>query len=116
MYVCSADMSNAFYRMGIPEKLGDLFSLPPVRAKHVPGIKLSDALPDPNQILVPCLCVLPMGWSWSLHLCQKLIEGVVAEELGASRLVSDKGSCVCLCPDLPTFGAVYVDNYAIGGF
>ena len=72
------DIANAFYNMEIPDDLSDLFSLPSVPYGLLRQHGLGNVMNDGHSInyhdlLVPCLKVLPMGWSWSLHLCQAVL-------------------------------------------
>ncbi|CAK0886194.1 unnamed protein product, partial [Prorocentrum cordatum] len=64
LYIQGADLSDAFYHMGLPEELRGYFSFRPVRASAV-GLKLLGGKPLGRGALVtPRLAVLPMGWSW----------------------------------------------------
>ena len=65
--VASADIRNAFYVLGIPDDLAQMFTLPGIKCKHLrhfmPHLNYTD-----DTYVTPYLKVLPMGWSWSLHL------------------------------------------------
>ena len=57
-FMASGDVSNAFYRIGVPECLQDIFSLPCILAKHL-GVDFCTAeVFSPNDVLLPCLTVL----------------------------------------------------------
>ena len=64
---------------------------------------------------MPCMCVLPMGWSWSLHYCQLAVRNVVEQALGPSRIVEDRQGGIVLSRSLPIAGAAYEDNFAVFG-
>eukprot|EP00974_Lingulodinium_polyedra_P007993 761407-Lingulodinium_polyedra.AAC.1 len=72
MQMASADVSNAFYNMRVPDSLARLFRLPALRADlcgQAPGLPSGRAA---GAAVQPYLTVLPMGWSWALHFCQRL--------------------------------------------
>ena len=56
-----------------------------------------------------------MGWSWSLHLCQRAVSHVVEQVIASDRLILDRcaGQVIAHRDDLT--GAVYVDNFAVFG-
>eukprot|EP00974_Lingulodinium_polyedra_P008154 775574-Lingulodinium_polyedra.AAC.1 len=71
--------------MEIPEEMSARFRLPAIKA-HVLGLtELDGAAVDEGTFVTPCLTVLPMGWSWSLHYCQRVLSGVLEDILGADR-------------------------------
>eukprot|EP00959_Pyramimonas_sp_CCMP1952_P016365 346998-Pyramimonas_sp.AAC.1 len=68
---CSVgDIQNAFYAIAVPPELGSYFRLPPVRAGALGRPEVGGERPSAATLLTPVLSVLPMGWSWALHLCQ----------------------------------------------
>eukprot|EP00973_Karenia_brevis_P042406 5870172-Karenia_brevis.AAC.1 len=63
-----------------------------------------------DTFISPRLVVLPMGWSWALHLCQSIsTEAVLRSGFRSSQLILDKRPAV----DASTAVAigVYVDNF-----
>ena len=65
------DIADCFYQFRIPFALQRYFGLRPVRATdlgltHVGGHRL-----PLNALVLPCLAVLPMGFSWALHWTQE---------------------------------------------
>ena len=79
----SGDLSNAFYAMQVPEGLCEYFSLLPARA-GLAGVAHLDGVPvHESDWLLPELTILPMGWSWALHLCQCVSEAALARAYGA---------------------------------
>jgi hypothetical protein len=93
VHIGSGDVRNAFYGMAVPVSLSDQFSLPFVRASDVGISYIHNTDIHPNSILVPCLTVLPMGWSWSLHYCQSFVANIVKDCVSADRFFVDK-ACV----------------------
>eukprot|EP00973_Karenia_brevis_P091332 12406981-Karenia_brevis.AAC.1 len=63
---------------------------------------------SPSDILLPCLTVLPMGFSRALHLCQLCVAGV-------DNMVLDRSPGVALTSDTQVCGVAYVDNFGFGG-
>ena len=114
VYFSTGDIKDCFYHLGVPPGLEHWFSLPGIRAKFLPWCPEARNLPS-DTWMVPLLNVLPMGWSWSLHLAQRSHETVgVRSGLSPSLRLVDKHSGV----PLTTGGcrsAVYVDNFLIIG-
>ncbi|CAK0853843.1 unnamed protein product [Prorocentrum cordatum] len=109
------DIEAAFYRIGVPPGLDEMFVLP-----AVPVDALLEALPEVDigsrveGKVSPLLTVLPMGWSWSSYFCQApVVSQVVAAGTSASRIIQDR----CAVPDVSeTAGvAVHVDGVAAIG-
>eukprot|EP00971_Amphidinium_carterae_P288077 5718871-Amphidinium_carterae.1 len=115
LWVSTADISNCFYRMGVPDDLGRCFSLPTLAAHHIdPRIRAMYGLGENDRIL-PHLRVLPMGWSWSLHLCQNIVAGLMQKHFPPCRMIGDKREAVVLSRETKLCGASYVDNLAVFG-
>jgi len=86
IFFASGDVENCFYGMSVPIGLSDLFSLTPIAASLV-GVSSLDGSPiAPQDLLIPCLTVLPMGWNWSLHICQLIVSKVIGETCDRGRL------------------------------
>eukprot|EP00959_Pyramimonas_sp_CCMP1952_P093138 1949551-Pyramimonas_sp.AAC.1 len=81
------DVQNAFYAISVPPELGSCFRLPPVQAGQVGRPLVGGVRPSAAASLTPILTVLPMGWSWALHLCQLVTEeGLARGGPGADAL------------------------------
>eukprot|EP00959_Pyramimonas_sp_CCMP1952_P143835 3011347-Pyramimonas_sp.AAC.1 len=81
------DVQNAFCAISVPPELGPCFRLPPVRAGQVGRPLMGGVRSAAAALLAPILTVLPMGWSWALHLCQLVTEeGLARGGLGADAL------------------------------
>ena len=107
LFMATCDVSTAFYRMLIPESLRALFTLPHVEARF-----LGTAAGDKKGLLVPRLCVLPIGWSWSLRYCQLIVESFVKAEMGEDRAIKD-GETFTRISKGNDAGAAYVDNVLV---
>jgi hypothetical protein len=115
-YIGSGDLSNAFYTLSVPEELGRLFTLPSIKAKHL-GLRDVDGVPvKPDTQVLPFLTVLPMGWSWALHLCQMvIIHAIRSSGIDESRIIGHKRTAVQLSGHNDIAVAGYVDNFGIFG-
>ena len=77
-YMASGDIDNAFYRLRLPDGLSSYFRLPALDANLL-GITHLDGVPLARGARVqPCVCVLPMGWSHALALCQGVLRRAMA--------------------------------------
>lgn len=115
LYFSGGDIECAFYWLSVPSCARRFLTLPKVKAKFVNVESIDGMSISPNTYLTPQLEVLPMGWSWSLFLCQRVHE-VVAGKSGfdSSSAILDRhvpkpsGS-----HDVQH--AEYVDNFLIAG-
>lgn len=115
-FIGSGDLANAFYTLSVPDELGQMFTLPALKADRcgldeIDGVKLR-----PGTMVCPYLVVLPMGWSWALHLCQSVLLHSIRESgISDNWIISDKGSPVRLenHDDIACGG--YVDNFVVIG-
>ncbi|CAK0788308.1 unnamed protein product, partial [Prorocentrum cordatum] len=74
--VAAGDIDDAFYRLLMPEGLCRYFRLPPIDRRHLEARGIA-GLPDATRVQA-CLVVLPMGFSWALHLCQLALRTAVS--------------------------------------
>ena len=110
VFMGSADVKNAFYVLETPPELSRMFTLPKIKRKHV---KQCSSVPDGNldDYLIPSLRVLPMGWSWSLHLCQMFVSSQVHSVVPSSQQIIDKAPGRTLQNKDSVLCATYVDNF-----
>ena len=107
----SSDIADCFSHLGIPDWLSDWFSLPGIRGEHCPWAQVDGEAPKPGDWMVPCLTVLPMGWSWSLHFAQKAHEFRLSTAgLTSENRVVDRMSTRPLRTQHDVRHAAYVDN------
>ena len=74
LFVCSADLANAFYTLSMPMELRGLFGLRRVRASELGVKQVGGQSVHESDWIQPRLAVLPMGWSWALYWCQRIHE------------------------------------------
>ena len=112
-YFSQSDVADSFYRIRMPAGLSEMFVLPPVETKYL-------SLTDEQQATFgarcsPQLCVLPMGWSWALHFCQRVVEAAMRlAGCSVADAVTDRGpSQILLESDASSAKhAEYVDNFS----
>lgn len=104
--IASADVKNAFYFLEIPESLSQKFTSPRIKYSHIKHFHHILFIQD-NEYVLPSLKVLPMGWSWSLHFCQKFVSNVIAEVVGEDRVIVDRAAGVEIKKGGPCAGAAY---------
>ena len=115
-YIGSGDLSNAFYTLEVPAGLGEMFTMPHVEAGRM-GISSIDGHPvRPGTQLLPYLTVLPMGWSWALHICQMvLMNGIRVAGFDEQSIIGHQRSSVILRDRSDVAVAGYVDNFGLFG-
>ncbi|CAK0834874.1 unnamed protein product, partial [Prorocentrum cordatum] len=109
IFVGGADLSDAFYHMGLPKPLRKYFTFRPARAASVGRTEIGGRAVAAHEKVYPRLAVIPMGWSWALWMCQKIHERIM-EAAGSDPKfrITDK-TCP---PDLSQpCHTQYVDNY-----
>ena len=87
LYCGGSDIQDCFYAARISERLSDFFCL----TQDISYTEALDIFGDqhicmgPSGLVSPCITVLPMGFSWSFYLIQKLHEQSALRALGTSR-------------------------------
>ena len=67
-------------------------------------------------LLLPCLRVLPMGWSWSMYLAQAVTSNaLVCSGFDDETTILDKRASPRLSTASPVCAAGYVDNVGVFG-
>ena len=115
-FLGSGDLSNAFYTLSVPPELGKMFTLPCVKAGPLGISSLEGVSIKPDTQLLPYLTVLPMGWSWALHLCQMvLMNGIRESGIPETAIIGDKRMPVIVKGFSDIAVAGYVDNFGVFG-
>lgn len=112
LFVCSADLANAFYTLSMPLPLRKYFGLKRVRAGAVGVEEIGGTRVNPDQWISPRIAVLPMGWTWALYWCQKLHE-TIAERSGLSA--EERLQDFSPPPTNGFYHVQYVDNLHVFG-
>jgi len=114
IYLAQSDLDNAFYHLLLPPGLSEFFVLPPARAGDL-GLTELDGVPlSPDYRVSAEMIALPMGWSWALHICQKTLEGLIANS-GHAPLATLRDRSPSIPLDECNQVAPYVDNFAVMG-
>ena len=77
--VGGVDIADAFYNIQLLPELRGYFGLPSVRASRVDVTHAIEGKCKPNDLIVPVLKVVPMGWTHALWVCQSCHEVIVDE-------------------------------------
>ena len=96
--------------------VGKFFTLPPVPAEALPGPRIAGMGFSAGELVMPELQVLPMGWSWALHLCQcYLVSAIHGVGVSEGSVITDGRDGVLLGSPSDVGVAAYVDNYCVVG-
>lgn len=87
MYCGGSDIQDCFYAAQISQDLANFFCLFQDVHVHEAADIWGDDFPyaDYTGMLSPCVTVLPMGFSWSFYIIQKLHEQSALRSLGTDR-------------------------------
>lgn len=115
-YIGSGDLANAFYTLSVPDDLGRMFTLPAVRADRIGIDEVDGNTLRPGTMVCPYLIVLPMGWSWALHLCQSVMMHAISQSgFCSQQIISDKRAPVRISNSDDMACGGYVDNFVVIG-
>lgn len=111
MELGQTDIQDALCQLGLPVALRPFFGLGRVQARRVGAQRTADGVDvAPTAFVFPRLCVVAMGWTHALHLCQPVLEARADAVPGldaANRLVDRRRA-----PGLrPVAHAEYIDNF-----
>ena len=119
LHVGELDVADAFYRIALPEELGNHFVLPSVPVQHLTAAARRQLSAEEwlalGDVVSPCMLRLPMGWNWAVHSCQKCVEAAVLQGgLGDVDKLQDKQASRPLEAG-EIRHAEYVDNVVVLG-
>ena len=111
LWLSAQDIVDCFYQFDIPDELAEYFGLFPVEAGLVGVTELDGEPVSPRELIVPCICVLPMGMSWALHWAQQAHRELLsrANVSSAVQEIVDRRPPPPLDAALPAT-LIYVDN------
>lgn len=90
LYVAKVDLDNFYHRLSLPSWLRPFFALPPLPAREF-GENIARRF-GPNTLVYPCCTRLPMGWSHSVYLAQRIHEHLLdtrTQLRSEDRIVND---------------------------
>ena len=106
LYSGGFDLRDAFYQLGLPEFLRPYFCLPDCTASLCPLLAAAG-----YSTITPRFCVVPMGWTHALNVCQDLFTSVIKEALGpGTELLDDHRPSPSLSRPCVS---CYVDNFGV---
>ena len=115
-YIGSGDLANAFYTLAVPPELAQRFTLPRIKVDFLESDVLASSGLQPGSQALPYLTILPMGWSWALHFCQKvLMHAIESSGIVGRQIIGDKRTGVQLHGGSDIAVAGYVDNFGVIG-
>ena len=93
-----------------------MFALPAAKAGTLGLTSIDSVSIQSGTQVLPCLTVLPMGWSWALHLCQMvLMHGIKCADIPEDCIIGDKRLPVHVQDSEQIAVAGYVDNCGVFG-
>lgn len=105
LYSAKCDVSNFFHKLAIPESWSKWFGLPAVWSDEV-------GLSGPRHKVWPSCMTLPMGWSFSAFLAQRIHEAIIVRMgLGNMLITPDSHLRVDSGPRI----AIYIDDVSFLG-
>merc|ERR1711920_720304 len=97
--------------MKLPRGMEEYFVLPAVDSTFLLEAGLVDLPFGPGVMLAARVLVLPMGFTWALHLCQDVAAtGLLRSGVDPSSVVVDGQVGIALGPSRPVTAGAYVDN------
>ena len=114
--MAQGDVEVCFYQYELPVHLRGFFALPSIRAKFLPWVlRRRLGAFDDEELIDFWSRVVPMGWSWAVHIVQLIHLDIFKKHVGGINVwMADKKEAVTLTDD--KFVAIlYIDNFAVLG-
>ncbi|CAK0874266.1 unnamed protein product, partial [Prorocentrum cordatum] len=109
---CSGDVEVCFYQCKLPAWARRYFTLPAIKSQYLPAAMRGQlGLAQGASELKFRFRVVPMGWSWAVHLIQQVHLYVMERALQSGRWVLDKRPGVDLRQE--DAKVLYIDNIAV---
>lgn len=113
VFVSGGDVEDAFYNLGLGN-LSSWFGLKSLDAESCGATHVDGRPVGKGEEVTPVLTALPMGFSWSLHLCQCAVEEVLKRALpGVEQIVDGRPAPVL--DDSTVAWLAYVDSLCLFG-
>ena len=101
-FVATADLECAFYHMKLPNGMEEYFSLPAIDSTLLLEAGLEELPFGPGVMVAARVRVLPMGFTWALHLCQDVAGACLLRSgVDPSNIIVDGQAGVALGPSRP---------------
>ncbi|CAK0863616.1 unnamed protein product, partial [Prorocentrum cordatum] len=113
-HFAQGDIQCAFYHLRLPAGMESLFSLPPVNNIFVGLASVNGVRLGINDCAQPLVTVVPMGWSWALHLRQSALTRALSDVgFGRDDVILDGGCPRPLVAEKDAVCAGYVGNFCV---
>ncbi|CAK0811879.1 unnamed protein product, partial [Prorocentrum cordatum] len=113
-HFAQGDIQCAFYHLRLPAGMESLFSLPPMNNRFVGPKSVNGVRLGINDCVQPLVTVVPMGWSWALHLCQSALTRALSDVgFGRDDMILDGGCPRPLVAEKDAVCAGCVDNFCV---
>ncbi|CAK0852117.1 unnamed protein product [Prorocentrum cordatum] len=112
--VASGDVECCFYQYELPSWARAFFGLPAVQASFLDSAarqRLGGS--DPSEMTHFVARVVPMGWSWAVHLTQEAHAHVLSTISPDAPWIADKVPTPALGTQCSTAKMLYIDNVAV---
>ena len=111
LHQSGADIRDFFYRISLPAELRRFFGLRGIDPKLLNHPAARPFVDAGVSFVFPRLCVVPMGWSWAVHLTQVIHEAIFSEDdvLKRVKLLLSRSPSTQL-QESDVGGIVYVDD------
>ena len=117
LFFAQEDVKDFFYRLRIPQALGEYFCLPlvdPILLKEQIGYiphEMQNIIDQSTAPIYPYLRVLPMGFSWAFHLAHESHSHLARQTLPSAGILVDRKTAPVLGGGGPGTGMlIYADN------
>ncbi|CAK0803561.1 unnamed protein product [Prorocentrum cordatum] len=91
--VASGDVECCFYQYELPSWARAFFGLPAVQARFLdPAARQQLGVSDPSEMIHFVARVVPMGWSWAVHLIQEAHAHVLSTVSPEAPWIADKAA------------------------
>ena len=117
MWIGMADISDCFHRLGISSDLSRYFCLDPVAAQELDVVHCEGHDLAKDELVLPCLAALPMGFNWSMFWAQSASENQLASvsTLGPCRIIRSRDPALVFSESSGIRYYLYVDNLGVLG-
>ncbi|CAK0808368.1 unnamed protein product, partial [Prorocentrum cordatum] len=112
--VASGDVECCFYQYELPSWARAFFGLPAVQARFLdPAARQQLGVSDPSEMIHFVARVVPMGWSWAVHLTQEAHAHVLSTISPEAPWIADKVPTPALGAQCATAKMLHSDNVAV---
>ncbi|CAK0898689.1 unnamed protein product, partial [Prorocentrum cordatum] len=112
--VASGDVECCFYQYELPPWARAFFGLPAVQARFLDSAARQRlGVSDSSEMIHFVARVVPMGWSWAVHLIQEAHAHVLSSISPDAPWIADKAPAPAPGTQCATAKMLYIDNVAV---